>query len=259
MVGNGAQINAGEFIASTLDISDADFLNGGELLFTGDSTSNITNFGSITSSNGDVVLIASSIINNGTIAAPNGLAALAAGNEVLLANEENQRLIVRSAIESVNKTGIDNDGVIEATEAALVAAGGSIYDLAINQSGIIKATGVENKNGRILLTSDSGNIEFSGQISAHNVDGSGGKINIGGGLQGNDSSIVTAANTLITERATIDVSSSNDRAGEVIIWADNNTDFLERLMLMQLVYLKMMLVLLKYQANILSILEDKLI
>ncbi len=225
LVGNGAQINAGEFIASTLDISDADFLNGGELLFTGDSTSNITNFGSITSSNGDVVLIASSITNNGTIAAPNGLAALAAGNEVLLANEENQRLIVRSAIESVNKTGIDNDGVIEATEAALVAAGGSIYDLAINQSGIIKATGVENKNGRILLTSDSGNIEFSGQISAHNVDGSGGKINIGGGLQGNDSSIVTAANTLITERATIDVSSSNDRAGEVIIWADNNTDF----------------------------------
>ena len=226
LVGEGAQINAAEFIASTLDVSDADFLNGGDLLFSGDSTANVLNLGSITSSSGDVVLIASSVINDGELSAPEGLVALGAGNEILLATEQNQRLIVRSALaNNMSETGIDNSGLIEAAEAALVAAGGDIYDLAINQTGIIKATGIENKAGRILLTADGGDIQFSGSASAQNLDGSGGQVNIGGGLRGADDSIANAANTVVTDSAAIDVSSSTGDAGQVVVWAEGHTEF----------------------------------
>ena len=60
-------------------------------------------------------------------------------------------------------TRVENSGVIEAAQAELKAAGGSFYDLAVNQSGIIRATGVETKNGRVILRHTEVPFEYSGQ------------------------------------------------------------------------------------------------
>ncbi|TQV82619.1 filamentous hemagglutinin N-terminal domain-containing protein [Exilibacterium tricleocarpae] len=226
VVGENAHINAAEFIASTLDIADADFLNGGDSQFSGDSTAGIVNLGSITSADGDIVLIASKISNEGLLQASQGEVALAAGNEVLLTRQDNQRLIVKSDLsQQLDGTGIDNAGVIDAAEAVLVAAGGDIYDLAINQSGIIKATGVNNRQGRILLTAEGGDILFSGQASAKNADGSGGDVYVGGGFRGEDAGIVNADHTQVTQAAVIDVSSQTGDAGTAVVWADLSTDY----------------------------------
>ncbi len=80
----GRIATGGSFLASTLDVPDADFMKGGDLTFKGASTASVVNYGEIGSLGGDVALIARKVENAGTITAPNGTAALAAGYEVLV-------------------------------------------------------------------------------------------------------------------------------------------------------------------------------
>lgn len=73
--------------------------------------------------------------------------------------------------------GILNTGIINAVQAELKAVGGNEYALAINNTGEIRATGVETgDDGSVRLIADSGTIEnaSTGKISAKNADGSGG-------------------------------------------------------------------------------------
>jgi hypothetical protein len=62
----------GSFVASTHDVSDADFLGGGDLVLSGTSRAGIVNEGVIASLGGDVVLTARRVENAGTILAPEG-------------------------------------------------------------------------------------------------------------------------------------------------------------------------------------------
>ncbi|MDQ8207094.1 MBG domain-containing protein [Coraliomargarita sp. SDUM461003] len=227
LVGPGARINTAEFIASTLDIADADFLNGGSLQFEGESDAGIVNLGEITASNGDIILVAHVVENAGELEAAEGAVVLGAGQKILLQPDADQRLVIETSLsDTVAGTGVDNSGLIEAAQAEIQAAGGSVYDLAINQSGTIRATGVTQKDGRVLLTADGGDLQLSGQLSAQNADGSGGEILLGGEYQGSDPAVANAANVFVTETAQIDVSAQGDAdAGRAIVWSGVQTDF----------------------------------
>src|SRR5476649_2233774 len=69
LVGAGARIDTAGFLASTLDVANNEFLAGGDLHFSGDSTAAIKNLGAINALGGDVFLIARQVENSGTIAA----------------------------------------------------------------------------------------------------------------------------------------------------------------------------------------------
>ena len=230
LVGENAEINAAEFIASTLDVSDQDFLNGGDLQFLGSSESAVVNLGSITAENGDAILIAQIVDNQGEITAPTGMAGLIAGQDVLFMPEGDQRIRVQRSLEAELETGVINSGLVEAAQAELKAAGGDVYQLGINQQGVVRASGVENVGGRVLLTAESGMIQHSGVISAVNADGSGGDVRIGGDFQGKGSELPTADYVSVSESGRIDVSAQadNQSAGEAIVWSDVQTDFAGR-------------------------------
>jgi len=89
LVGNGARINVGGFVGSTLNMNNEDFM-GGRYKFImaerpGAAAAGITNQGHIEAERGGyAVLIAPSITNEGSISSPLGTASLAAGNEVTL-------------------------------------------------------------------------------------------------------------------------------------------------------------------------------
>ena len=233
LVGAGATIDTAAFLASTLDVADADFLKGGALTLTGDSTAGVVNLGKITAREGNVLLLAQTVKNAGDISAPNGTAGLGAGTEVFLASPDAPAFVIKTNLtrapgETAANTGVDNSGVIAAAQAQLEAAGGSLYDLAVNHSGVIKATGLERQpDGRILLTSAGGNVAVSGTAIAHNANGSGGEILIGGDYQGKNAAIANAANTQITSSASLDASATAASAdgGRVIVWADNTTHY----------------------------------
>lgn len=228
LVGPDASVNAASFIASTLDLADEDFLNNGDLLFQGDSLSPVVNVGSIKAENGDIVLLGVTVSNEGELRAPQGVAALGAGNRIVLSPNGDQRILVGTDLSSTTlDSGVENRGLIEAAQAELKAAGGNLYALAVNQNGIIDASGIEEKDGRILLTADDGNVLLDGNLSASNDDGSGGEILVGGDYQGKNPAIANARNTVVTADAVIDVSAKDAQAdaGKAIVWADENTRF----------------------------------
>ncbi|MEN9573644.1 MAG: hypothetical protein RL514_1499 [Verrucomicrobiota bacterium] len=228
MVGPQGRIDVGAFFASTLNVSNEEFLKGGSLLFKGDSKAGIHNLGIINAKDGDVMLIAYTVKNAGEINAPKGVAGLAAGSEVLLTHQGDQRIVVKSGVKADGlETGVENSGVVAAAQAELKAAGGSIYELAVNQSGIVRATGVAEKNGRVLLTADGGTVKVSGEISAKNANGSGGEILVGGDYQGKNAAVANAATTLVTSTAKLDASATaaTGNGGKVVVWADGVTQF----------------------------------
>ncbi|MCC6415888.1 MAG: filamentous hemagglutinin N-terminal domain-containing protein, partial [Opitutaceae bacterium] len=229
VVGQGAVIDTAAFLASTLDVSDDQFLRGGELTLKGGSAARIVNLGQITAREGNVMLFAHTVKNAGEINAPKGTAALGAGTEVYLAAPDTSMFVIRTNLPATTeKTGVENSGVIAAAQAQLEAAGGSLYELAVNQSGVVRATGSEIRDGRVLLTASGGTVGVSGEISARNDGGSGGEILVGGDYRGQNAAIANAARTVVTATGKLDASAASDSAaaGRVVVWADDATRFL---------------------------------
>ncbi len=196
VVGPGGQVlTGGSFVASTRDVPNAQFMSGGTLTFSGTSNGTVTNQGSITSQNGDVVLIGQAASNSGMISAPNGTAALAAGNQVLLSPENGPAGIYVTP--DTTATGdASNSGTIKAAAAALAAAGGNVYALAGNTGGLIQATGSQNIAGQVWLSAPNGTVNVTGTVAATNEDGSGGQIVADGqGVALGATSVLSASGT----------------------------------------------------------------
>jgi filamentous hemagglutinin family protein len=206
LVGGGAVIDTGGFIASTLDVGNQQFLQGGNLDFTGNSNARIENQGKINAIGGDIVLIARHVENKGELNAPDGTVGLAAGTEVLLAQSGHEKIFVKPASGNASGTGIDNSGSIQAARAELKATG-NLYALAINNSGVVRASGAVTKDGRVYLTAGAGMVVSSGTLSAKNQNGTGGRIQ------------VTGKNVALTGQAIVDASGPNG-GGEILIGGD---------------------------------------
>jgi filamentous hemagglutinin family protein len=228
VIGKDARIDTNGFTASTLDVADQDFLDGAGLSFLGDGTAGVTNHGVIRARDGDVLLLGQTVNNTGEISAPNGTVGLAAGTEIRYQPDANQAVLVRSGISSDGAdTGVDNSGVIEAAAAELKAAGGSVYELAVNQQGVVRAGAVRKEGGRILLTAAGGTVRQAGKLEARKGE-DGGEILVGGSFQGKaDPEIDNAARTLVTSEAEIDVSATGKAGdgGTAVVWADESTQF----------------------------------
>lgn len=232
IIGSEGVINAAGFMATTLNVRDDEFMAGGGLHFFGDSRAGIVNLGSIQANSGNVSLVAHSVRNDGTIRAPQGSAELLAGQEVFLASPDAPALLVSLGEEGTSsEDGVTNTGMIEAAQARLQAANGNLYGLAINQSGVIHATGVSNKDGRIVLTADGGTVRQDGVLTAQNSNGSGGEILVGGDYQGKNAAVANATHTEVTANARMDASATASKgdAGRVIVWADEDTTFAGRI------------------------------
>jgi filamentous hemagglutinin family protein len=157
---DGVISTGGSFIASTLGIKDKDFLDGGNMTFSGENAATIINKGKIGSLGGDVALISRHIRNEGTLEAPEGTVGLAAGREVLLRDAalDDGKFLVRVGDAD---SSITEAGMINAAHAELRAHGGNIYALAGNKGGAINANGTAKAGGRIFLTAGGGKVRIS--------------------------------------------------------------------------------------------------
>ncbi|MCB1230367.1 MAG: filamentous hemagglutinin N-terminal domain-containing protein, partial [Verrucomicrobiae bacterium] len=175
LVGGGGVVDIGGLaVMSTLDIDDADFLNGGPMNFKGNSAAGVTNLGTITSRGGDVVLLGNFVDNQGAVGAPDGTVAFGAGGEFIVDTIGDSRLSVIAGGQGGEK-GITNSGTVSAA-AVEFKAHGNVYALAIQNTGIVRANGVSRRNGRIILSaagdgSVGGRIENTGTLQARNADG----------------------------------------------------------------------------------------
>lgn len=195
--GPGAQIDVAGLVASTLNLSNADFLAGRMNFTDGAGAGSVVNQGAINAAGGPVYLVGSAVTNNGLITSPGGEVVLAAGNSVELVNPgtPNLRVEVSAAEHEARNLGsitaeagrigiyaglIKQGGVLNADSA--VAEGGRILlksskNTTLEAGSLTSARGV-SKGGEIVVLSDmlSGSVDASGSMDASASAGDGGFI-----------------------------------------------------------------------------------
>lgn len=180
LFGAGAQVNVGGLVASSLDLSDADFMAGRHAFSKRPgSTGSVVNMGSLRSDDGGyIALVGPHVRNEGTISAPLGTALLAAGAKVTLNLNDGSLLgyaIDMGALDALaeNKQLIMADGgqVVLSAEAR-----DSLAKAVVNNTGIIEARTLENKAGRIMLMGDMavGQVNVGGKLDASAPNGGNG-------------------------------------------------------------------------------------
>ncbi len=215
LFGKGAIVNVGGLIASTLNISDTDFMAGRYKFSGGPSNSNINNQGSIRADGGFVALLGAQVSNSGVITAKFGSVTLAAGKAITLDVAGDGLLNVTVDQGAVNAL-IQNDGLIQADggQVLLTAqAAGNLLQTVVNNSGIIRAQTIENRNGTIMLLGDmqSGTMNVGGTLDASAPNG------------GNGGFIETsAAHVKVADDARVTTFDANGLAGT---WLIDPTDY----------------------------------
>ena len=173
VIGTSGQVQTGGFVASTLGLSDDDFLSG-DYDFSG-GQGQVVNKGEITAP--VVALIAPSVGNDGVI---RGDAALAAVTGVSL-DFDGDGLLSIHVDDSTLATVVENNGLIQAGGgvAILTAKGASdVLRGVVNNTGMIEANTLASKNGRILLLGDMdhGQVAAGGQLKANFIETSAAEV-----------------------------------------------------------------------------------
>ena len=260
VVGQGARIDTAGFAASTLDASNSEFLAGGDLHLSGQSGAAVANLGAIGASQGNVYMVAQQVTNAGSITA-SGTVGLAAGTQVTLTQNGTEHVLVGAAVTSAGGgaggAAVVNSGTIRGAQAELKALDGNLYALAINNTGVVRATGARTVGGRIYLvadgavdvggTVDAGSSGAGGQVIATgssvtvasgavisaNGGTHGGTVLIGGDRAGGSNPsidllpapVANAGHTTVAAGARISANGGSGNGGDVVVWSDDATDF----------------------------------
>ncbi|MDE3012323.1 MAG: filamentous hemagglutinin N-terminal domain-containing protein, partial [Pseudomonadota bacterium] len=251
--GRGSQVNAGSFLASTLDIADRDFL-AGNFTFTASTPSPGT------------------LISNGTLAAPGGTVALL--SPLLTVNGSIEAARVGLAAASHARVDVEGDGLVffdvrnDGLAARLdmlgrlradggvadvrAAARAGFADTVLNLDGIVQARSIGQRNGRIVINGGSsggtiigGTLDATGAApgsqggqvtvlgehitlaagSRIDVSGAagGGSVDVGGSVHG-AGPLPSALTTDFANGAVIAANAiTAGNGGHVVLWANEHT------------------------------------
>ena len=208
VIGQSGSVQAGAFVASTLGLTDQDFL-AGKYHFSGEGRP-IVNQGSI---KGNVVaLIAPSVLNEGSI---KGNTALAAGTDALL-DFDGDGLLSIQVNASTLATLVENKGLIQADGGKVILTAKGASDALkgiVNNSGTVQAQTIASKGGRILLLGD---MEHGEANIAGTLDASASHGGDGGFIETSANKVKVAPETRITTH------SENGKTGS---WLIDPNDF----------------------------------
>lgn len=222
--GAGSQVNVGGLVASSLNLSDSNFLAGNTRFINEGSTGTVSNAGTIqTASGGYVAFMAPRVENTGTILTPQGTTLLGAADQVSL-NFSGDKLINYTIDKGAFNAQVTNRGVIQADDGVVVLtaqAADALTRSVVNQSGLIQANSLTSKGGRIVLEGDDITLSTNSQTNAIGATG-GGDVLVGGGWQGSGG-YRQAIHTTLEQGARIDVSATQSgKGGTAVLWSDTS-------------------------------------
>jgi filamentous hemagglutinin family protein len=180
----GSSVNVGSMIASTLNISNADFL-AGNFHFVGTSAAPLSNAGSLTAAaGGTIALLGGTVSNSGTVSAKLGTVALGAGNDITV-DFAGDGLTTLKINQGAANALIGNTGTLAADGGTVVMSAQTADALAgtvINQQGIVRAQSLSEHDGHILLDGGTNGVtQVSGTLDASGGAGqTGGRIDVTG-------------------------------------------------------------------------------
>ena len=250
----GSSVNVGGLAASTLNISDQNFLAGKNTFEKGDKAGSVVNQGTINAPTGYAALIGPKVVNEGFIRART--VALAAGNRVALDMIGDGLISVRVEQAALGAMAW-NKGTIHADGGSVLIharSADALLDTVVNNTGVIRATSLVERNGTIILdggtagvVANSGTLDVAGveagatggtvKLLGENVglfhgtriDASGhsggGTVLIGGNLQGSGPE-QNASHTYVGSDVKINADAVvQGDGGTVIVWSNDGTRF----------------------------------
>ena len=263
--GGAARINVGSLIASTSNVSNANFM-AGRLVFDnpGRPGAGIVNAGAISAADGGLVaLVAPHVRNDGVLVARLGKVVLGAADTftvdiygdtlINLALSDVHAGQLRSLTGEPVTNLVTHTGTIDTAggQTVLMTArtAKNVLDDLINVSGTIKADTAVQQGGRILLLGEGGRVDVSGALSAGGTTGgsievlggqvhvastasvdasgatAGGTVLVGGAFQGRGDTYRSIATT-VDAGATLKANAiGRGNGGEVVVWSDGRTAF----------------------------------
>jgi filamentous hemagglutinin family protein len=252
LFGKGASVNVGGLVASSLNIGDADFM-AGNYRFSSAGKGAVANLGSINAPGGYVALLGANVSNDGVIAARLGSVALVAGNAITL-DVAGDGLLNVAISQGAADALAQNGGLIQADGGQVLLsarAAGGLLQGGVNNSGVIEAHSLQNRNGTIRLLADaqSGTAQAGGKLDASGLDAGqsggtvqvlgntvnlgnatvnvsgdtgGGLVQIGGDFHGDGAT--PAAHATVLDGATVHADAiGTGNGGRIAIWSDGDT------------------------------------
>lgn len=212
LFGPGCSVNVGALLASTLSISDDDFMNGRNLFVRNGALGSIVNHGEITAdgnggTNGLIALFAPEVRNEGLLAANLGTVALAAGDRIALDSGADGRLKLSVDPASVDAL-VENRHLIRAEGGQVILsarAASKLSGAVIQNGGVIEANSLTHRDGIIRL--EANRISANGRldVSAKEDTARGG-------------SIMLLADTIATPDILLDASGGAQSQGGSILY-----------------------------------------
>lgn len=254
LFGTGSSVNVGGLVASTLNISDGDFMSG-RYRFSGPGTAELVNQGALHAADGGYVALLGARVNNlGSVVAQRGNVTMAAGQAMSLDLLGDQLLNVH-VDQGVANALLRNGGLLQADGGQVLMstkAAGNLLANVVNNTGVVQAQTVENRQGTIVLlgSADTGTVSVGGTLdvsagpgqkagrvlaTGHQVGlfdaqilasggAGGGQVLIGGGYQGRDPAVPHAQAFYMSVGSTIEANARDvGDGGQVVLWADGST------------------------------------
>lgn len=242
LFGAGSHVDVAGLVASTLSLSNNDFLAGNNRFTRDGAMGSVINQGDLTARY--VALLAPEVRNEGAISARMGTVALAAGDAATLNLTGNSLIDVQVDQASIN-TLVENKHLIKADEGTVILAAQSARQLlgSVINSGAIEAQGITTDGGKVRLTASSA-IAHSGSINVDagangkggsaiviaNLDNPNSQTNVsgsitakGGSASGDGGFIETSGSHLkINDGTHIDTTAANGKTGQ---WLLDPADF----------------------------------
>lgn len=244
----GSSVNVGGLVATTHQMSDADFLAGKTSFSRQGASGAVINEGNLQARlGGYIALLAPEVRNKGVLIATQGTVAMAAGESVTLNFGANSKLESITVTASQIKSLVENRLAVQAPEGLIILSARAGKDLigSVVNSGTLEANGLTQSGGRIILDASS-SISQSGLLSANAAPESSasggsvvaiadlanpksqavisGAIQARAGAKGGDGGFVetSAANIQIAASTKVDTRAATGRAGT---WLIDPADF----------------------------------
>src|ERR1051325_9359762 len=256
LFGPSASVEVGALFATTLSIADKDFLAGRYNFYNAGGAGSVINQGHIVTASGYAALAGPQVRNDGIIVANAGTVALAAGDRVSLDMIGDGLIRVSVQQAALNASAI-NAGSIQADGGTVLLTAPSAnapLDTLVNNSGIIRAHSLVERNGEIVLdggtagvVSNSGTLtvagtdagttggtvkvlgQYAGLFDGSKIDASGdaggGTVLVGGNFHGAGSER-NASHTFVGSNTSINANAVNTgNGGQVAVWSNDGTKF----------------------------------
>lgn len=257
LFGQGASVNVGALVASTLNMSDANFMAGKTTFDLEGATGSVVNQGNITAADGGyVALLGAQVRNEGNIVARMGSVVLAAGEQMTVDFNGDGLINVEVSNTTLNASVV-NQGLLQAGGGTVIMtahATDAMLSNVVNNSGVIEATGLHNRHGVIVLDGgDSGVVANSGTLNVSGAgagdtggtvkalgqyvglydgtridasgDAGGGTVLVGGNTQGSGTEHQSDAVYMAADATIKADAARSGNGGSVVLWSTGSTRF----------------------------------